>query len=213
MLEKNNYWDGYYQQSNIPTIPSQFAVFVAGVFEKIDFILDFGCGNGRDTDFFLNLGNPVLAVDRSIVAINQVVERHQGRPLKGVATDIDDIRLSEEIGNWLESYPADANGVAYARFFLHAVDEDREEAFLSLMERISASRLLHVCLEFRTTRDANLRKETPSHFRRYIDSATFLSKVGKFGFDVSYFVEGFGYAKYGADDAHVARVILRVRNK
>ena len=52
-------------------------------------------------------------------------------------------------------------------------------------------------------------KETAAHYRRFIDPLNFLTSALARGFELHYFVEGFGYAKYNSDDAHVARVILR----
>ena len=51
-----NYWDNYYANSDLNSklIPSQFAAFVAGELKKNSYIIDIGCGNGRDS-FFLAL--------------------------------------------------------------------------------------------------------------------------------------------------------------
>ena len=54
----------------------------------------------------------------------------------------------------------------------------------------------------------NLKKETSDHYRRYIVPTDLINKALKIGFDLSYLVEGFGFAKYRSDDAYVARVIF-----
>ncbi|WP_272816006.1 MULTISPECIES: hypothetical protein [unclassified Shinella] len=66
-----------------------------------------------------------------------------------------------------------------------------------------------LAIEFRTDRDAQQTKVTDSHYRRFIPPLDFLSRAAKFGFSPAYFTEGFGYAKYRNDDAHIARVLMR----
>ena len=66
-----------------------------------------------------------------------------------------------------------------------------------------------LALEFRTSRDEFLSKVTESHYRRFINPLAVVAKGNHLGFSCEYFVEGFGYAKYKSDDAHVARIIFR----
>ena len=49
-----DYWDNFYSGVDLKLgIPSQFAAFVAMEYlEKVNTILDIGCGNGRDSVFF-----------------------------------------------------------------------------------------------------------------------------------------------------------------
>lgn len=104
--------------------------------------------------------------------------------------------------------PTGANGVIYARFFLHAIQEEEENAFWQFCQDISNWRHIHVAVEFRSSRDKLLTKTTPDHFRRYISPSDLIVRAAKWGFKASYFVEGFGLAKYRLDDAHVARVLF-----
>jgi hypothetical protein len=65
-----------------------------------------------------------------------------------------------------------------------------------------------ICLEFRTNRDEHQEKVTASHYRRFVRPVEFIRTLQKLDLQVDYFCEGFGMAKYKADDAHVARFVV-----
>ena len=86
---------------------------------------------------------------------------------------------------------------------------EEEEVFLfDVVNEILVGREGCVALEFRTDRDKSQPKETDTHFRRYVSPVHFFARARENGFEVEYFVEGFGFAKYKQDDAHVARFLL-----
>ena len=53
-----------------------------------------------------------------------------------------------------------------------------------------------VCLEFRTNLDSNIKKTTPPHYSRFIETVAFLRRCFNAGFRPTYFVQGFGMAKH-----------------
>ncbi|MBC7762668.1 MAG: hypothetical protein H7201_12920 [Candidatus Saccharibacteria bacterium] len=111
---------------------------------------------------------------------------------------------------WPESWPLAAPGpvVVYARFFLHAItDAAQAEMISAIAAELRSDDLFAV--EYRTTKDAGLAKETTAHYRRYIDPARLIVEVSSQDYSVEYAVEGFGFAQYHHDDAHVARVMMR----
>ena len=64
--ENKKYWTNFYKSFNEKN-PSSFAIFCDTYFNlKNTLITDFGCGNGRDTIFFHNLGYKVWGVDEII---------------------------------------------------------------------------------------------------------------------------------------------------
>jgi hypothetical protein len=97
--------------------------------------------------------------------------------------------------------------VVYARFFMHAITESEERSFLGLAAQLTQAEDM-LAVEFRTSRDVAQSKVTGAHYRRFIDPLQFLNRVTEYGFTATYFVEGFGFAKYMEDDAHVARFIF-----
>lgn len=208
---KAQYWENYYaaRKSTRVAAPSQFAVFVAQEISEDATVIDVGCGNGRDSIFFATQAHPVLGLDGSPAAIETC------RTVAG-ATGEEHARF-EAIGvtdpgfaSTLSRAVADAHGqvVVYARFFLHAItDAEQTEMISSVATALRTGDLFTV--EYRTTKDAALAKETAEHYRRYIDPSRLIVEVSSKGFSVEYAVEGFGFAKYHHDDAHAARAVFR----
>lgn len=201
------YWNRYYgtRTSPVPNIPSQFAAFVALEVTEDSTIVDVGCGSGRDSLFFANAGFNVLGIDASEAAISLCRRTAQERGISRagfLCCNVDDPGLSGKI-----AAATTGRVVVYARFFLHAIPEEAELAFLEATAALPNIDLL--AIEFRTNRDAQQTKVTDSHYRRFIPPLDFLHRAAKFGFSPVYFTEGFGYAKYRNDDAHIARVLMR----
>jgi SAM-dependent methyltransferase len=206
MNENEQYWNSFYKQADRKLlIPSQFATFVASEFIGIvDSIIDLGCGNGRDAFFLSELGFRVAGVDAS----QEAIEFCGSRPGKNsffLCSDILDVNLLQN----LRDFSLNASGLlVYSRFFLHAISEDEEISFWSLVRDLCGLNDF-LAVEFRTDRDASLNKVTGKHFRRFIKPPAVLERANKFGFACEYLVEGFGFAKYKADDAHVVRILLK----
>lgn len=203
-----SYWNGYYKKSfQKQAPPSQFAAFVASEVECPELVVDFGCGNGRDSLFFAGTGSRVLGVDQSEEAISvctQISKLSGFSACDFVAGDIGSSDLHREIEQKLSDIQ---KPLIYARFFIHAITDEDEDAFLEFSARNISTGLL--ALEFRTQRDEALNKVTPGHFRRFVDPMAFAGRAREKGLEVSYFVEGFGLAKYRQDDAHVARFLMK----
>ena len=204
--EASTYWNTFYSGKSADdlVIPSQFAAFVAAEYAgNHDALIDIGCGTGRDTTFFRQIGFRSVGVDASQAAIDRCKEQAEpGAPYLCAA--IGDPELADKIKQTIGDFQSP---LVYARFFLHAIDDSLETKFLELAQQLVSPKGC-VAVEFRTQRDQQQTKVTPSHYRRYIDPLAFATKVNNVGLSVSYFVEGFGFAKYKSDDAHVARFVL-----
>lgn len=211
-LDKNTtqYWDNYYASkdaSRVP-IPSQFAPFALQEAGKPDVVLEFGCGMGRDSIFFARQGVKTIGLDGSHVAVEKC-------KIIATAFGVNDLMFetcqigTKTLNNIALKYNLPDKSVqvmAYARFFLHAITEDDENILLHfLASALKAGDIF--AIEYRTIRDADLRKVTESHYRRFIDPVIFHGKLAAAGFSIKYAVEGFGFAKYGSDDAYAARCI------
>lgn len=207
----SDYWDTFYESAalskNLRDVPSQFAAFFAGEIGEKHQIIDIGCGTGRDTFFFDQIGHDVVGIDSSRTVIAANVRRAEElqrsvRFMHGV------VGSSELEGTLSRSRRNSATLALYARFFLHAVEEDLERKFFTLASSLCVRGDL-VALEFRTEHDRTLPKATAAHYRRYVNPADVIARAQSCGFAVSYSVEGFGFAKYREDDAYVARLVLR----
>lgn len=203
-----SYWNEYYSARMEPSVPSQFAAFVLNEFRKSEQFVDIGCGDGRDALFFASFGKPVLGIDGSTeaVAFCSAVADERGLTSASFSTlDVSDAAACKAMADKYAGLWSDA--VIYARFFLHAIDETSEDNFLKLAHALMGPDG-RICIEFRTLRDQHQMKVTESHYRRFIDPVLFVQKAARLGLVSKYLAEGFGFAKYKQDDAHVARVVL-----
>jgi len=204
--ERGAYWDDYYARraTSARRLPSQFATFVAGELDRRHRVIELGCGDGRDAIFFASFGHEVVGVDASDTAIDvcRHVAEALGEPATFVVAHIDEPDLAARIRG--EAGPR----VVYARFFLHAITEAEEETLLDLAAGLTDPGDL-LAVEYRTVRDSSGAKVTATHYRRFVLPAAFEARALGRGFDVTYTVEGFGFAKYRQDDAYVARTIFR----
>lgn len=209
--DKEAYWNHFYASREALKLsaPSQFAAFVAQEAGDAHLIIEVGCGTGRDSLFFARHGFDVFAIDGSEAAIAGC---EQSRAAQGLAQ----IRFAccavgtQAFGQTLVQARALTDGpvIAYARFFLHAIDDADELCFF----RDMAAALRpgdRLAVEYRTTRDAAGAKATQPHFRRYVEPAQVIENAARFGFSEEYAVQGYGYAKYLNDDAYVARAVFR----
>lgn len=206
--DRGDYWQRYYSAQSgarLP-VPSQFSVFVASELDGRHRIFDIGCGGGRDSLLFASHGHRVTGIDGSAAAVEVCREVANGLsvPADFMHASVSDPGLP---GKLLDGDEAPV--LVYARFFLHAITEEEEGKFLALAAALLANGG-RLAVEFRTMRDADQAKITGSHYRRFIDPLQFMARAAAAGFHAHYFVEGFGFAKYKKDDAHVARFIFGV---
>lgn len=209
MMSEEKYWNEFYnRQDNTfnKVLPSQFATFILNeIYNPSCTIVDFGCGNGRDSFFFADYNFKVIGVDRSEKAIESCIyQQHPNTSF--INSTIENNDLFDQLDALIDSNQTSSRAI-YSRFFLHAIDKQQQDIFIKLARALLSEGELFF-LEFRTDKDKYQEKVTDQHYRRFINSLTFVQDVCKEKFKVIYFVEGFGYAKFRNDDAYVARFIL-----
>lgn len=209
ILSRSEYWDSYYAKRNAPISPSSFALFCKeNYLNDHNHILEFGCGNGRDSFYFAKTQR-VTAIDESSV----VVESNRGRALQESFLNIDFI--PGEYGTEIVGLPAQVDAI-YSRFVMHAMPEEAETRALNESWRLLKNQGW-LFLEFRTTLDPLMKKgdrisETErktDHYRRFIDFSAFCQKLTNIGFELIYTIEKQGLARHGDDDPVVGRVIAK----
>lgn len=208
---RGDYWNVFYRAgAESLAVPSQFALFALGETAPDAAIVDLGCGTGRDAIYFASTGRRVVGVDGSEAAVEhcrRTAEKH-GVSARFLSSAIDATDLVERVRAELGDAPGPVT--VYARFFIHAINDAEEKALLDGAARLCGADGM-LAVEFRTKRDASQAKVTEAHYRRFVDPQVFIANAAAAGFVCRYFVEGFGYAKYKDDDAHVARCILTPR--
>lgn len=116
-----DYWNNYYSQQD-PQInqPSPFAQHILDNYQ-FSSIIDFGCGNGRDSIFFNKSGKKVLACDFSSASISSI-NNSETLITKEVDFEIVEPRLFYREFNEYEA--------GYARFFICAISDIGIHKFL-----------------------------------------------------------------------------------
>ena len=213
MIDESNYWDKFYTTDEINELlpPSQFGAFILGELPHNCLIIDIGCGTGRDTIFFSRQNHPTIGIDSSSEAINRCIATTRSLNLKSVFinANIHDEKLTTIIRR-LDIYRESEALFVYARFFLHAITDTDEESFFTFVKEIGKNRATRFAVEFRTQKDSTMPKATKIHYRRFINPIDFVTRAILQGFNVEYYIEGFGFAKYKLDDAHIARIIFSI---
>ena len=210
--EITRHWKGFYDDVHT-MIPSAFAASVAIEMSEHHRIIDIGCGNGRDALFFASLGHRVLGLDAASTAVERCRSFAAQLGLNQVAFEEADVAVPGTVEGFLSGENSGMSGemplAIYARFFLHAITGQAEDAVL----RMLAANLpagTSCFFEFRTDKDETTPKRFGSHYRRYINLDRFVAKAVRSGaFECSYRVEGQGLAKYQDEDPFVGRVYLR----
>ena len=209
-LELNEqYWDSFYKSNHRHT-PSQFCVCVLTEIPDSAVVVEFGCGNGRDSHYFASQGHITIAMDLSHEAIRSCEDLALSRNIvhskfhRGDLTS--DESVQQVVGN-ARQLAKDRPVVFYSRFVMHTLDDEQEKRFLDVVSNLMRPGE-ELYLEFRSIEDADLEKHYGNHYRRYIDSKKFKSNLAdEYGFGISYYIVGKGMAKFREEDPYVSRII------
>jgi len=209
------YWNDYYaSRPSVLGAPSNFAKSVVsylasrGGQKSLDgkHILELGCGNGRDSRYFLEHGCFVTGVDASEVAIRSL--RKETAREKRAAFICDDFVKSQIIFQCQYDY-------VYSRFTLHAIDAAQQRELLqNLRVALKPGGLLFI--EARTIQDDLYGKGEcvepdaflyDGHFRRFLRSEKLKGDVEASGFRVLSLREGRGFSRTQASDPVLLRMV------
>ena len=210
LKSNEKYWDKFYQQ-HVIRAPSQFCVMVATEVKSDNCIVEFGCGNGRDSLYFSSMGFDVSAMDLSEEAVASCRMSAGARGLQNVEFAQGSIADKSDLTQLLNSARKKSKSgrvTGYSRFVMHSVDDAQETAFMKCIssEMQSGEK---VYLEYRSKEDAKLEKTFGGHYRRFVDTDELTKKATEDGkFKLLYQITGQGMARYKSEDPFVSRVIL-----
>lgn len=205
-----SYWNQYYaQKPQIIGKPSNFAACVADSLLPGKQLLELGCGNGRDSLFFMERGCYVTGVDASDEAI-RYLQSVVGNSDKAMFI-CDDFVKCRAVFQRQYDY-------IYSRFTLHAITDEQEDELLRNIKdaMIKGSKLF---IEARTIHDdiyGKGEKVAPNayvyegHFRRFIDPEALALKLKKLGYKVLSLEEKRGFSKTEGSDPILLRAIVGV---
>jgi|MDTC01.2.fsa_nt_gb ubiquinone/menaquinone biosynthesis C-methylase UbiE len=204
-LKKKKYWNKFYSKKKAPLKSSSFAVFcLKFIKNKSNTIIDIGCGNGRDTVFFLKRGYECYGIDQSKSIISKNKKLYPKFKKYFLCKDLSKINFNKVTNKSFS---------VYSRFSLHAINNAEEKAFLNNL--IKSNNLKFLMIETRTIYDDLFGKGTKiskneyltDHYRRFIDPNKIKGKLKK-KFRLIYSFLGKNVAKFKKENPKVLRIIL-----
>lgn len=203
------YWNMIYGAEQLPNEPSNFAIWVADdINTNKGSMLELGCGNGRDSIYFLKRGFDVTAVDASDRAILNIQKYYE--ELGGVFV-CDDFVKCGALFRVMYDY-------IYSRFTLHAINEKQEDELLKNI-KISLKQNGRLYIEARAIHDDLYGKGIQvgknefiynNHYRRFIDIEELKNKLQNKGFKIIYSAEARGFSKTLEQDPVLLRVVASI---
>jgi len=199
-----NFWDKYYAKTRGIETPSDFAIYVSEFIKKGETILELGCGNGRDSFYFAKKGFQVFAVDQSNIIINRIKKKN-----------INPIFICKDIQHLEKNFKFRIDH-CYARFFLHALNENEEDKVIESVASILPKDGLFFSENRSVKSDLYGKGEVISkdifstdHKRRFIRKNNLSQKLEENGFKINTIIEKKGLAVHQGDDPVVIRICAK----
>ena len=200
---RSDHWKEYYSKNIAPIGSSTFAEYVLPKMKKSQYILEIGCGNGRDAVFFASNGMVVDAIDRSEDAIKLCNNKHINTGIRFFSGEIDQVsNIDSDI----------IYDNIYCRFVIHAMPIEEEIVLIR-----NAFNLLKIggsiFIECRSINDPMARKgevispteRINGHYRRFIIPAELEYRLKEAGFRVISLHEEENVSQYKDDNPVVIR--------
>lgn len=174
------HWDKFYKRKFVNN-PSSFARFILPFMKKDDCVLELGCGNGRDTHFFHQMGLFAFGIDESFQ---------------------DSIIAKMDFKDYIKE--AKSPKYVYTRFFWHAITRQEQ---LKILNWVSD----YIFIEARTIQDSKDKKVFGQHYRNYLNVPQLVKDLKNRGFEIEWLKEGRGLSPFKKEDPHLVRIIARKR--
>ena len=206
-----DYWNSYYAKKLTEVqSPSDFARTVISYLEPGKSLIDLGCGNGRDSIYFLNHHLNVTGIDVSEEAISQLNQLK----LENGNFVCDDFVSSKALYQVQYDY-------IYSRWTMHAISEQQEDELLgNARDALKEGGLF--LIEARSVQDSLYGKGTcvgkhafiyNSHFRRFMEKEVFARKLENHGFRVISVEEGENFSKTETSNPVLVRIVASRETK
>ncbi|MGH2305452.1 class I SAM-dependent methyltransferase [Campylobacter taeniopygiae] len=208
MFKDKGYWTTFYSKNQKPFEHSSFAAFCLEYFKKDFFILELGCGNGRDALFFSKKGYKVKALDLCEDEIKFLNKGYKSENLEFYCADF---------CNFLDDKKYDG---IYSRFTLHSISKEQQDnLFKNIPELLKEKGIF--CIEARGKKNSLFGKGEriasgeedcfifEEHFRRFLDFDELKQSVKDLGLKILYAKEDKGFAPFKNEDDYFIRLIAQ----
>lgn len=200
-----SYWNEFYNKTKNLDEPSLFAQSVIKNMKKNESVLELGCGNGRDSLYFMKQGMIVTAIDASDMIINQLSSQYRDMPIQFIC---DDFVCSETVYQRQYDY-------CYSRFSIHAINEQQEQELVkNVFDALKTNGRFFI--EVRSIHDEIYGKGRQvgrhsfiynGHFRRFVVKAELENLLLETGFHIEYSEEMIGFAPLNDSNPPIIRMI------
>lgn len=205
--EKDNlYWNKFYMSGNGENKPTLFAEYVSEYLQEGKKIVDIGCGNGRDSVYFMEKGMDVYAVDISEAATGNLAEKY------GEKIHVVNENFVKMLGQYHNEFD-----YLYSRFTIHAISEEEQRNLLvNAYEALKPKGFLFI--EVRCKLDEIygkgelVDKDTyfyNGHRRRFLDKDEIEEMLRQDGFSIEYSKQDKDFAPYKEMNPIILRIVSR----
>ncbi|MGH3332485.1 MAG: class I SAM-dependent methyltransferase [Nocardioidaceae bacterium] len=205
------YWQVFYttKASKVPSEPSSFAQWVAGLTPRPKSLVDVGCGTGRDALWLSGQGIDVLGCDYSGPGLRFAAERakEQGRDTTFRKLNLYDLRRSLTVGALLARERS--TDAVYARFVVHALESDGRNNLWRFSRAVLRRTRGRLYLEFRTEATEH---EFGEHFRQFVQPEVVCGELESYGFAIEHCEDRYGLAVHKNEDPRVCRIIAKMED-
>lgn len=210
-MDDKKYWTDYYAKNSKPTNASTFAEFILPKLDENKNLIELGCGNGRDSIYFVQNNINVVAIDQVQEEIDYLNENHKEEDIIFVCDDFTNL---ENTNNEIVC-ETDFDYI-YSRFTFHSINELKENRTLDWIEK-KLSDGGYFFLEARSINDPMFKKGNvlsenenfTNHYRRYMDLEDIVDKLESRHFEIIYKIEDNNLAVYKEDNPYVIRIIAK----
>lgn len=194
--KEKKYWVDFYNKNIAPNNNSEFSKFTlnwlkTNVDVKRIKLLDVACGNGRDTNFFIDSDINSIGLD--------LASNESENIIKGDILD----------------FNYDDYNVLYLRFIIHSLSEDELDVLIDNIIKSNIDRLIFI--ETRSTKGIIDSEKSETNFKssigdkhfRMLYSEEYLTNKLKQHFKIKYIDENNNLAIYKDDNPYCIRYILK----
>lgn len=205
-INKKKFWKKFYKVKKPPLKNSNFSEFCFKYLKNYEGnIYDLGCGNGRDTKFFLKNKLNCYGIDQIKIIINKNKKKYIRYKNNFLNKNFSKLNF-DKLSNKRYSI--------YSRFSLHSINDLEEKEFIKNLSK--SKKLDLIMIETRTIYDdfyglgkkiSNL-EYFSDHYRRFIDPSKIKKKFNK-KFKIIYFKLGKNLAKFKKENPKVLRMVIK----
>jgi tellurite methyltransferase len=186
--DDRKYWSNFYKikGKEIHDEHSDFAEFILNFFQKIklSYILDVGCGNGRDS-YYLSRKCKVLGVDNS--------------DIKNIPRN----NVIFENENFI-TIPKNDYDLIYSRFSFHSITDDEQ---INFIKSITPNTYLAIEARSINIKEGEELVHGKTHFRNYVNLDNLIKLLSENNFKILFSEESDNFAKYKNENPVCIRII------